>query len=156
MDAATAVPLSDQDDRLYPVRPILAVSTAVFREGLVLIAQRAQAPWRGAYSLPGGVVEVGETLETAAARELYEEVGVEADITHFVEHVEPISRDGERVRAHFVIAVFAARWRRGEPRPSAEVDAVLWADPLAIDDLPTTPELPRIVAKAAALVEFAP
>jgi 8-oxo-dGTP diphosphatase len=133
----------------------LAVSTAVFRQGLVLIAQRAQPPWRGAFSLPGGVVELGETLEAAAARELYEEVGVEADITHFVEHIEPISRDGERVRAHFVIAVFAGRWRRGEPRSSEEVSAVLWADPRAIGDLPTTPELPRILAKAAALVEFA-
>jgi 8-oxo-dGTP diphosphatase len=148
--------LSDQNDRLYPARPILAVSTAVFREGLVLIAQRAKAPWRGAFSLPGGVVEIGETLEAAAARELYEEVGVEADITHFVEHIEPISHEGERVRAHFVIAVFAARWRRGEPQASDEVDAVLWADPLSIDNLATTPELPRIVAKAAALVERVP
>jgi 8-oxo-dGTP diphosphatase len=147
--------LSDQDDRLYPPRPILAVSTAVFRDGLVLIAQRAKTPWEGAYSLPGGVVEIGETLEAAAARELYEEVGVEADITHFVEHIEPISWEGDRVRAHFVIAVFAARWRRGEPRSSAEVQAVLWTDPRAIGDLPTTPELPRILAKAAALVEFA-
>ncbi len=121
----------------------------------MLIAQRAQAPWKGAFSLPGGVVEIGETLEAAAARELYEEVGVEADITRFVEHIEPISHDGGRVRAHFVIAVFAARWRRGEPRTSDEVDAVLWADPLAIDNLSTTPELPRILAKAAALVELA-
>jgi 8-oxo-dGTP diphosphatase len=148
--------LSEQDGRLYPARPILAVSTAVFREGLVLIAQRTRAPWKGAFSLPGGVVEIGETLEAAAARELHEEVGVEADITHFIEHIQPISREGERVRAHFVIAVFAARWRRGEPRASDEVDAVLWADPLSIDDLPTTPELPRILAKAAALVERVP
>jgi 8-oxo-dGTP diphosphatase len=144
--------LSDQGDRLYPARPILAVSTAVFRDGAVLIAQRAKAPWKGAFSLPGGVVEVGETLESAAARELYEEVGIEADLTHFVEHIEPISHEGLRVRAHFVIAVFAARWRSGEPRLSDEVEATLWADPLAIGDLPTTPELPRIVAKAAALV----
>jgi 8-oxo-dGTP diphosphatase len=63
---------------------------------------------------------------------------------------------GDRVKAHFVIAVFAARWRRGEPSTSAEVDAICWADPLAIGDLPTTPELPRIVARAAALIEGAP
>jgi 8-oxo-dGTP diphosphatase len=148
--------VNDRDDRLYPVRPILAVSTAVFRDGRVLIAQRARAPWRGAYSLPGGVVELGETLEAAAARELFEEVGVEAEIAHFVEHVQPIAREAERVRAHFVIAVFAARWRRGEPAVSEEVEAVLWADPLAIDHLPTTPELPRIVARAASIMELAP
>jgi 8-oxo-dGTP diphosphatase len=148
--------VSESDDRLYPARPILAVSTAVFREGRVLIARRARAPWRGAYSLPGGVVEIGETLEAAAARELFEEVGAEADITHFVEHVQPIAREGERVRAHFVIAVFAARWRRGEPAVSPEVEDVLWADPMAVDGLPTTPELPRILARAASIVELAP
>ncbi len=143
--------MSGADDRLYPARPILAVSTAVFRNGKALIARRARAPWRGAFSLPGGAVEVGETLEAAAARELKEEVGVEADILGFVRHVEPIQREGERVRAHFVIAVFAARWRRGEPVPSAEVDEIAWVDPLRLGELPTTPELPEIVALAAAI-----
>ena len=88
------------DDRLYPTRPILAASTAVFRDGLVLIARRARAPMAGVYSLPGGAVEVGETLREAAARELVEEVGVEADILAFIDHVEPIVREGDqRARA---------------------------------------------------------
>ena len=62
LDAAAAQSVSEADDRLFPPRPILAVSTAVFRDGRALIARRAQAPWRGAFSLPGGVVEIGETL----------------------------------------------------------------------------------------------
>ena len=139
------------NDRLYPTRPILAASTAVFRDGLVLIARRARAPMAGVYSLPGGVVEVGETLRQAAARELAEEVGVEADILAFIDHVEPIMREGDSVRAHFVIATFVGRWRRGEPRLSAEADAVAWIDPKAIGDYRTTPELPWIIAKAAAI-----
>jgi ADP-ribose pyrophosphatase YjhB (NUDIX family) len=60
------------EDRLYPARPILAVSVAVFREGRVLVGRRARPPMAGRFSLPGGVVEVGETLVEAAARELYE------------------------------------------------------------------------------------
>ena len=139
------------DDRLYPTRPILAASTAVFRDGRLLIARRARAPMAGVYSLPGGAVEVGETLRQAAARELAEEVGVEADILAFIDHVEPIMREGDSVRAHFVIAAFVGRWRRGEPRLSAEADAVAWIDPKAIGDYRTTPELPWIVAKAAAI-----
>ena len=62
------------NDRLFPARPILAVSAAVFREGRVLIVRRARAPLLGHFSLPGGVVEVGETLAAALARELMEEV----------------------------------------------------------------------------------
>ena len=119
------------NDRLFPFRPILAVSAAVFRQGRVLIVRRARAPLIGHFSLPGGGVEVGETLAAALARELMEEVGVEAEIIAFNRHVEAIIPEGERIRAHFVIASFVARWTSGEPRLSDEVDAVDWIDPAA-------------------------
>ena len=64
------------NDRLFPTRPILAVSAAVFRDGRALIIRRARAPLLGHFSLPGGGVEVGETLAAALARELMEEVGM--------------------------------------------------------------------------------
>ena len=117
------------NDRLFPARPILAVSAAVFREGRALIIRRAQAPLLGHFSLPGGGVEVGETLAAALARELIEEVGIEAEIVAFNRHVEAIYHEGDRIRMHFVIASFVARWIRGEPRLSDEVDAVEWIDP---------------------------
>ena len=138
-------------DRLYPTRPILAVSVAVFRQGRVLLGRRARQPMAGRYSLPGGVVEVGETLVEAAARELQEEVGVEAEIVGFNRHVEPIVREGGRVRAHFVIASFVGRWKRGEARTSEEIDAVAWIEPKTCASLLTTPELPEIVAAAAVI-----
>ncbi len=97
------------NDRLFPVRPILAVSAAVFRKGRVLIVRRARAPLLGHFSLPGGGVEVGETLAAALARELIEEVSVEAEIIAFNRHVEAIIPEGDRVRAHFVVASFVAR-----------------------------------------------
>jgi 8-oxo-dGTP diphosphatase len=141
------------DPRLYPTRPILSASVAVFRDGRALVARRAKAPLEGLYSLPGGVVELGETLSAAAARELMEEVGVEARDYLFLEHLESIERDGdgEGVRRHFVIAVFAARWLRFEPRASLEAEAPLWVDPLALGDLRTTPGLAAILARAAYL-----
>ncbi len=139
------------DERLYPARPILAASVAVFRERRVLIARRARAPLAGLYSLPGGVVEVGETLRAAALRELAEEVGLAAEIVAFVDHVEPIHFDGARVREHYVIAAFVARWRGGEARASNEADAFAWIEPEEIARWPTTPELPDIIDKAARL-----
>jgi 8-oxo-dGTP diphosphatase len=117
----------------------------VFREGRVLVGRRARPPMAGRFSLPGGVVELGETLIEAAKRELLEEVGVEAEIVAFNRHVEPILREGGRVRTHFVIASFVGRWRRGEARVSKETDAVAWIEPEACASLLTTPELGEIL-----------
>jgi ADP-ribose pyrophosphatase YjhB (NUDIX family) len=137
------------NDRLFPARPILAVSAAVFRQGRVLIVRRARAPLLGHFSLPGGGVELGETLAAAFARELMEEVGIEAEIIAFNRHVEAIIPEGDRIRAHFVIASFVARWTKDEPRLSDEVDAVDWIDAEAGLPSPTTPELGEVLASAA-------
>ncbi len=137
------------DDRLFPARPILAVSAAVFRQGRVLVVRRARAPMIGHFSLPGGVVELGETLAAAVARELMEEVGVDAEIIAFNRHVEAIAHEGDQVRTHFVIASFVARWMSGEPRLSDEVDALDWVDAEAGPPSPTTPGLGEILVSAA-------
>ena len=137
------------NDRLFPARPILAVSAAVFRDGRALVIRRARAPLLGHFSLPGGGVEVGETLAAALARELMEEVGIEAEILAFNRHVEAIFHEGSRIRTHFVIASFVARWTGGEPRLSDEVDAVEWIDPAGPLPSPSTPELGEVLTRAA-------
>ncbi len=98
---------------------------------------------------PAAAVEVGETLAAALARELMEEVGIEAEILAFNRHVEAIFHEGDRIRTHFVIASFVARWTRGEPRLSDEVDEVQWVDPAGPLPSPTTPELADVLARAA-------
>jgi ADP-ribose pyrophosphatase YjhB (NUDIX family) len=144
-------------DRTYPARPILAASVAVFRDGRALVAARAKPPLRGLFSLPGGLVEPGETLAEAALRELREEVGVEAAMVGFVDHVEVIERDAdERVRLHFVICAHAARWVSGEPTTGDEALEVRWVTPDEIPGLPTTPGLPALLEKAFARMEGLP
>jgi len=138
--------------RLYPNHPLLAASTAVFRDGRVLLAARARPPMEAVWSLPGGLVELGETLEAAALRELTEEVGVSARIVGFAGHAEFIERDERGVKRHFVIAAFAASWVAGEAAALAEVSAVDWVEPAALGKRPTTPGLAGIVARAEALV----
>jgi 8-oxo-dGTP diphosphatase len=134
-------------------RPVLAASVAVFREGKVLLAQRGKAPGLGLYSLPGGRIEPGETMREGALRELREEVGLEAEILAFVDHVEHIER-GENgvIRAHAVVAAFAGVWRGGEASLSDEASDVRWVDPFQPGDLPMTRGLPAILALAAHLV----
>ena len=139
--------------RLYPDRPILAASVAVFRDGKVLLGARANPPAAHVFSLPGGVVEIGERLEDGALRELFEETGVRAQIICFAGHTQVIEKDADdKVRRHFVVASFAAHWISGEGTPSAEAPQLLWADPQNLGDLPVTPNLQNILAQAAKLV----
>lgn len=136
--------------RLYPERPYLAASVAVFRDGKVLLAQRAKGAGEGSYSLPGGMVEAGERMAEACLRELTEETGVVADLIGFVDHVEIIHRDADgRVRTHAAIAVFAANWVSGEGEVSDEAADIVWTDPHRPADLPMTQDLRSTLAKAA-------
>jgi len=133
--------------------PCLCVSLAVFRDGKVLLASRTAPPYAGAFSLPGGRVEAGETLEAAALRELAEEVQVEARIIGFNRHVEAIARDASgAVRHHYVIASFVGSWIRGEGTPGPEAGAIVWAEPDRIGGLDGTPQLHAVVAAAAEIL----
>jgi 8-oxo-dGTP diphosphatase len=144
--------LSLAASRAYPSRPFLAASVAVFRNGLVLLAERVVPPGARCFSLPGGLVEPGETLWQAAARELREETGVEAAIIGFNDHVEVIERDSDGcVAAHFVVASFVGRWIGGEATTGPEALRTMWVTPDRIDGLATTPQLGRILRRAAAI-----
>ena len=130
------------DSRSYPSRPFLAASLAVFREGEVLLASRGRAPFIDVYTLPGGLVETGETLAEAALRELFEETGVRAEILGLTGYSDVIARDDDgRVRTHFLVASFAGRWVSGEGEPGEELPVMLWADRAKAAALKLTPGL---------------
>jgi len=139
------------DDRLYPQRPFLAVSAAILRHGKVLIVRRARKPALGVYTLPGGVVEAGETLEEAARREVREETALDIEPVTLAGHREVIIRDAQgRTERHFVILCFASRWLAGEPQLNDELDEARWIDPGDLAGLKTTEGLAEIVAAAVA------
>jgi 8-oxo-dGTP diphosphatase len=141
--------MSPTDPRAYPDRPFLAVSAAIVREGRILLVRRARSPGRGLFSLPGGVVEAGETLNEAVAREVREETGLTVDPVMLAGHREAIVRDADgRVRRHFVILAFACRWVAGEAGPSDEVAEARWLLPEEVGSLETTEGLADIIAAA--------
>jgi ADP-ribose pyrophosphatase YjhB (NUDIX family) len=137
------------DARAYPQRPFLAVSAAIVRDGKILVVRRARAPAHGLYTLPGGVVEVGETLVEAVAREVLEETGMTVEPVALAGFREAVARDAQdRVERHFVILCFAARWQAGEPALNEELDEARWLDPAELAGLETTAGLAEIVATA--------
>ncbi len=142
-----------EDPRAYPDRPFLAVSAAIFREGRLLIVRRARPSARRIYTLPGGVVEAGETLSAAVCREIREETALDIVPGPLAGHREFIQHDDEcRTLRHFVILCFAARWRAGAPVLSDELAEALWIDPPAITQFDTTEGLAGIVEAAAAIM----
>ena len=141
---------NSEHSRTYPTRPYLAVSAAIFRDGRVLIVRRARPPAHGLHSLPGGGVELGETLEEAVIREVREETGLAIAPLAPVGFRQAIARDtAGRVERHFVILPFAARWVAGEIVLNEELAEAHWRKPDEIASLRTTEGLAEIVAAAA-------
>ena len=143
------------DPRMYPDRPFLAVSAAIIRDGRVLIARRAKGASTGVFTLPGGVVEAGETLQQAVVREVREETGIAVEPVALAGQREFITRDDtSRVSRHFVIMCFACRWISGEGVPLLEeLSELCWLRPSEIAGLKTTEGLSEIVDSAFRLME---
>ena len=143
------------DPRLYPDRPFLAVSAAIIRDGHVLVARRARGASTGVFTLPGGVVEAGETLHEALVREVMEETGIVIEPVALAGYREHVERDDDgRIRRHFVILPFACRWISGEGVPHLEeLSELRWLRPVGLAELNTTPGLAGIVAAAFETME---
>jgi 8-oxo-dGTP diphosphatase len=126
--------------REYPERPIAAVGAAVCHSGRVLIVQRGKAPSKGVWTVPGGAVDLGETMRQAAAREVKEECGIEVEVGEAVGILDNVVHDEQgRVRYHYAIVDFAARYTSGELCPSDELMDAAWVTPAEFDayDVPT-------------------
>jgi 8-oxo-dGTP diphosphatase len=131
-------------------RPQLAASTTIFKDGKLLLVRRAHDPGRGRWSLPGGRVEHGETLEEAVNREVSEETGIEIDIIRLAGIREVLPRDG--APGHYVVLSYAAVWRSGEVVLNDEHDDFKWIAPDDLNQLKTTDGLFVIVDAARKIV----
>ena len=142
--------MSNSDSaRTYPTRPYLAVSAAIVRDDRVLIVRRARTPAHGLYTLPGGGVELGETLEEAVIREVREETALDVAPVELVGFRQAIVRDtAGRIERHFVILPFAARLIGGEISLNEELAEAHWLLPSELAGLKTTEGLAAIVIAA--------
>ena len=133
--------------REYPERPIVGVGAVIVDAGRVVLIRRRYEPLAGQWSLPGGTLELGETLEQGTAREMLEETGLVVDIGPVIEVFDRIMFDDERrVRYHFVLVDYLCWPVSGELRAGSDVEDAVFAAP---DDLPRY----GLTSKAAAVIE---
>jgi mutator protein MutT len=119
--------------REYPEAPLPSVGVIIYHQKRVLIIKRAYEPSRNRWSIPGGVVEVGETVREAARREVKEELALDVRIRDVVEVVDNIMYEQERLKFHFVLIDFWAELEGGILTPNHECLDARW---VSRDDLP--------------------
>ena len=138
--------------RKYPERPIVAVGAVILDGDRVLLVQRGQEPLVGEWSLPGGAVEIGETLEAALAREVREETSLDVVVGPLLEVLDSIRRDpGGRAEYHYVIIDYACHVRRGTPTAPARGTDAADARWVAVDAL----EQYRVTSRAISVIRKA-
>ena len=120
--------------REYPAHPVVGVGAVVVRDGKALIIKRAHEPRKGEWSLPGGLLELGESLQDAAQREIKEETGLDVDVGPVIETFDRVHRDDHgRIQYHFVIVDFVCWSNRGVAVPGSDAEGVAWVTPEEID-----------------------
>lgn len=114
--------------REFPSAPIVGIGAVVVERGRVLLVRRGREPLKGHWTLPGGVLEVGESLTAGVAREVLEETGLQVETVELVELVDRIHRESGRVRYHYVIADYLCRVTGGVLQAASDADAVRWVE----------------------------
>ncbi len=114
--------------REYPSAPLVGVGAVIVHQGRVLLVKRGTEPAKGKWSIPGGLIELGESLTDALVREVREETGLTVEPVQLVELLDRIHRDGERIRYHYVIADYLCRVAGGSLKAASDADAVRWTE----------------------------
>jgi len=135
--------------RRYPEAPLVGLGAVLFRQDQVLLVKRGKDPGSGIWTLPGGLLEVGETVTEGTAREVMEECGLQVEVLDLVDAVERILTDqAGQVEYHYVILDFLARRKAGEVAPGSDVTDVRWVREAALGDYQVSPETRRVISKA--------
>ena len=125
--------------REYPDRPVVGIGAVVIRDGKILLVKRGVAPSKGLWAIPGGALDLGETLQQAAEREILEETGVTIRAREPIYAFDFFERDESgRIRFHFVIVDVAADYISGDVKGADDALDARWLAPADLDLLPVS------------------
>jgi 8-oxo-dGTP diphosphatase len=135
--------------REYPDRPVVGIGAVVIRDGKVLLIRRGVAPGRGLWAVPGGSLELGETLQQGAEREILEETGITIRAREPIYAFDFFERDPDgRIRFHFVIVDLAADYIRGDVKGADDALEARWLAPGDLDHLPVSKNTLKLLQAA--------
>jgi len=135
--------------RDYPDRPLLGVGAVIVKNDQILVVRRVNPPLQGQWSIPGGLVDTGETTKEAVIREIREETSLNIEPVELVEVFERILRDADsRVQYHFVVIDYLCRLVSGQPHAGTDVSEIRWARFEDLNALGITPETTSVIQKA--------
>jgi len=136
-------------EREYPSRPIASTAAYVFRNGKILLAKRGNQPGKGLWSVPGGAIELGETVHQAARREVREECNIEIQVEKLFNVVDVIM-PGEKkgIKFHYVIIYLLASYLGGKATPDSDALAVYWASYRELENLDMSPVIRKNIKQA--------
>ncbi len=147
--------MAEPINRDYPNRPFAAALAICRRGDKMLLARRAKGPSTavGRWGFPGGMHELGESILSAAARELKEETGVDAEPKRVIDAFDVIGKEADsRIRAHYVLVCVVLDWRSGEGEPIEDASAVGWyTAEEALAKLELLPDTLRLMKAALAV-----
>ncbi len=145
--------------REYPDRPVVGVGGVIIEEGRALLIRRGSEPLLGQWSIPGGTLELGESLQEGVARELLEETGIEVRVLEVIEvfdriFLEPAgaaNQGGGRPKFHYVIVDYLCERISGEARAASDVTDVVYASEDELEQFGLTPTATRVLRRAFAM-----
>lgn len=136
------------DGRWYPQYPMIGVHALILKEGRMLLIKRSKEPSKGMWSIPGGRLELGETVSGAVKREVFEECGVQIEIVRILEVMDNILRDDDgRIRYHFVLIDLLANYISGEPKAQSDAEECRWVTPAELTKLDMNPKLRAVIIR---------
>lgn len=134
--------------REYPEHPIVGVGGVVIRGESVLLIRRGREPLKGEWSIPGGMLELGESLTEGVQREVLEETGLEVHPLELLTVFDRIQKDGERVQYHYVIVDYLCRATGGRLKAGSDVLDARWVSRKEIPGYKITPKAEEVIADA--------